>query len=36
MDQILENLLLANIKGSFMIKKFKKFLAYLEIFFGSA
>jgi hypothetical protein len=33
MDQILETLLLANIKGSYMILK-KKFLAYLEFFFS--
>jgi hypothetical protein len=31
MDQILENQLLANIKGSYIIKKYKK-LAYLESF----
>jgi hypothetical protein len=33
MDRILENILLANIKGSYMILKNKKNLAYLEIFF---
>jgi hypothetical protein len=32
MDRILENLLLANINGSYMINKTKK-LAYIEIFF---
>jgi hypothetical protein len=30
MDRILENLLLANIKGSYMILKIKTILAYLE------
>ncbi len=35
MDQILENLLLANIKGSYMILEIKMFLAYLENFFHS-
>jgi hypothetical protein len=34
MDQILENLLLANIKGAYMILKRKKFLAYLKNFFS--
>jgi hypothetical protein len=33
MDQSLENLLLANMKGSYIIFKIKFFLAYLEIFF---
>jgi hypothetical protein len=30
MDRILENLLLANIEGSYMILKLKNFLAYIE------
>jgi hypothetical protein len=34
MDRILENLLLANISGSYMIFKIKKFLAYLEKIFS--
>jgi hypothetical protein len=34
MDRILENLLLANIKGSYMILNIKKYLAFLEIFFA--
>ncbi len=33
MDRILENLLLANISGSYMIIKIKNFLAYHENFF---
>jgi hypothetical protein len=32
MDRILENLLLANIKGSYMILKIRKILASLDIF----
>jgi hypothetical protein len=32
MDQILDNLLLANIKESYMVLKIKFFLAYLKIF----
>jgi hypothetical protein len=32
----LENLLLANIKGSYLILKIQKNLAYLEKFFHSA